>query len=837
MLGILSFIMIQIIKTSNCDSQSVDEIVLLSLSRQEVVQIPYDELIQSSSSFILCNKNEKIDINLIDPIQQILQFNHNIANEPVKLLKQYKTSKNRIPRQSFIFIIQNSNIQLVRTYWNKDPEITIFYPFFPQIFVNLEVLDQKILVNFQNEFVILGIIPNKVEKEIYRFGCLFAQQTVQIDEIIFSAQHNQLKSHKIGKEINLCSNSTISFQCKNKSIEIKNEITSLQIYPPQNLTFISENILVILDIQKTMAECYNYPKILAYDYDLIKKIFVIVSPDKIEYDGETYKFAVESKQIQVFLTKSFIIFRYGQVIHLFSKKLRLINTKKFDEDFQILAHQLEDQFTLVDKIHYKKYILHENPFIEINRKQNQQISFLQDIYDKQNNKYIQIVITQDYFHNLDNLNITKTIEVAIIYHDQQKIYPKLINLKQCNYDEFIMGHQLFKQYNQLLKIYSYKVKVFGLDRYKIIFAFSSSYICFGIIYLNNLQQFKQYTIQDEVINNLNTAFQIQDNKINYIHCTNIFCYIYYDIMKNYEQKKAKKFNQNKIEKVVSDNNHFYKLTSQEVSIFHIVEGQEIQSQKLQIEEEVVNIFASPKKKDYLFVQTKTSRLYFYSISYPFQDLIQVFQLNYNEFLDFIIFENYFLIFIKEEQQIICNVYNYKNEVSIFLQRQLPIKFFNKINFDEIQVDYDQNTLYIKGQLSQSDEYAIIAYRIDTRIELSIQFISKFKSNIGYLLPISDRMTLKFENKLNFTSIFYNGDKETSCLIDQYLKEDDMDEDDSFSETESEIESDDTLSLDENYQFSTSSFLSISSAEGLLILGIQSIYGRRRPENIDGFQTL
>ena len=44
-----------------------------------------------------------------------------------------------------------------------------------------------------------------------------------------------------------------------------------------------------------MAECYNYPKILAYDYDLIKKIFVIVSPDKIEYDGETYKFAVESK--------------------------------------------------------------------------------------------------------------------------------------------------------------------------------------------------------------------------------------------------------------------------------------------------------------------------------------------------------------------------------------------------------------------------------------------------------------------------------------------------------------------------------------------------------------
>lgn len=47
----------------------------------------------------------------------------------------------------------------------------------------------------------------------------------------------------------------------------------------------------------------------------------------------------------------------------------------------------------------------------------------------------------------------------------------------------------------------------------------------------------------------------------------------------------------------------------------------------------------------------------------------------------------------------------------------------------------------------------------------------------------------------------------------------MDEDDSFSETESEIESDDTLSLDENYQFSTSSFLSISSAEGLLILGI------------------
>ncbi|CAD8210997.1 unnamed protein product [Paramecium pentaurelia] len=836
MLGILSFILIQIIKTSNCDSYSVKEIVILSLSSQEVVQIPYNELIQSSSSFILCKKDEKNDINVIDPIQQILQFNHNIANDPVKQLKQYKTSKNRIPRQSSIIIIQHENIQLVKIYWNKDPEFEIVYPYTQKILVNLEILDKFILINFQTESAKMKIYPDRIEKNFLTFACLLPELTVQIDDIIFSSNHNQLKSHKNWQEINLCSNTKITFQCKNKSIEIKNEITTLQVYPPQNLTFISENILVTLDLQQTMAECQIYPKILAYDYDLIKKIFVIISPDKIEYDGETYKCAIESKQIQVFLTKSFIIFRYGQEIQLFSKKLRLISTKNFDEDFQILANQLEDQFILVDKIHYQKYILHENPFIEINRKQNQQISFLQDIYDKQNNQYLQLVMTLDYFNNLDNLNISKTIEVALIQYDKQINNHQLINLKQCNYDEQIMGYQLFQQYNQLLKIYSYKVKVFGLDRYKIIFAFSSSYIYFGIIHDNNLQQFKQYTIQDEIINNYNTAFQIQDNKINYIHCTNVSCYIYYDIMKNYEQKKAKKFYQNKIQKVVSDNNHFYQLISKEVFIFQFVEGQEIQNQKLQIEEEVLDIFASPKKKDYLFVQTKTSRLYFYSISYPFQDLIQVFQLNYDEFLDFIIFENYFLILIKEKHQIICNVYNYKNEVNIFLQRQLPIKIFKEINFDELQVDYDQNTLYIKGQLSQSDEHAIIAYRIDTRIELSIQFISKLKSKISYLLPISDRMTLKFEDKLNFTSIFYNGDKETSCLIKKF-QEDDIDEDDSFSETESEIESDDTLSLDENYQFSTSSFLSISSAEGLLILGIQSIYGRRRPENIDGFQTL
>ncbi|CAK65005.1 unnamed protein product (macronuclear) [Paramecium tetraurelia] len=837
LLGSLTVILFQIIRSQDCIEQddAEQQQFSISLSDEEVVYLYFNELDYSSTSFNICSNNKIDNVNVVVSMKLIQYVQHqNQWEYDVLFLKQYKTTKNRMPRQSQLIIGQLQIIQQAKFYQDKDPEIQIVFTLQDQIY-NFVVMDTVLIVIQNWRKILIKVYPKMIDRTEIPIACALTSLVDQLNETIFSNGHNQINANNNWQK-NMCPFLKLDYKCENQQFGRYQEVLILQTYQDQTLTFSSERTLFVIDLVSKNSECLSFQEIiLAYDYDLKTKKFVIVHANQITYDGETYGLNLRVKKAQVFLTKSFILLGSGTEVTIFTKKLRLISTTDFKRNFQIIANQLQDQFIMADKNYIFKYLLYETPFFEINTKQQNDVNLIFEIQAADALKNIVILTQSDYDIHVKTLNISKTIDVSTIYQS------RLLKFQKCQYDKILMGAQQFNQYNKLSILFTYQLRIFDLDSFKIIFAFSSSYIFLGQIDKGNLKVFKRYSVQDEVITKLNSAFQIQDNKINYIHCTYISCYFYLDVMNTYDQKKVKKIENGQVHKVVSDNNHFYLLLPQKVLIYNITEQETTQSDDLDATD-VVNIFASPKKKDFLFVQTQNGSLCLYSISFPFQDLISSFSLNVTQILEFVIFEEYFLIFTTDsKEQTICNVYNYQNELNIFLQRKLPLFFFKMIDFNNLQVDYDKNILYIKGLLTTSNEHVIVAYRVDKRIEQSMQFITKLKSQIGFVLPISNSMTLRFENKFNFTSIYQNGDLRETCLIDKFLNEDDQedydDDDDSSSDSDSDADQDDTLSLDESYKFSSSSFISISSAGELLILGMQSVYGRRRPQNIDIFQPL
>ncbi|CAD8210353.1 unnamed protein product [Paramecium octaurelia] len=839
LLGGLTFILFQIIRSQICqDADDAEyEEISISLSNQEIVQLSYNELNYPFASLIICSDVENVvQVVGMKKTQYIQLFQ--VGLQKVLFLQQYKTTKSRMPRQSSLIIGLEQVMILVRFYWDKEPEFYTLQTVLQDNKYQLLLMDTYIMINYNREIILWDINSKPVRFGSKDLACPSPDQLAQLNNTAFSNNYNSIYFHTDLQRNNLCTRERVDYKCKDQALEIEQEVSLLQVYQDQQLTFSSDNKLISYDLKTMSSECHSFDEnILSYDYDLKTKSFVTVHSKQIQYGSETYEINLEkSHDTQVFLTKSFIILRDGLEITLFTKKLRIISTQKFEISFQIIANQLQDQFILVYFTHYVKYLIYETPFFEINRKKSNQDTLMFNLQVKDSFKHIQLLISSDYDNHVNTLNISRTVAVSTIFQGNLLLFQK------CQYDELLMGMQEFNQYNKLSIIFSYQVRVFDLDSFKIIFAFSRSFIFLGLIENGNLKIFKKQSIQDEIINRYNTAFQIQDDKINYVHCTQVSCYLYLDIMNTYDQKRLRKIQGDQMEKVVvvSDNNHFYLLISKEVSFYNIT-GKEISKPEELDAKDVLDIFASPKKKDFVFVLTQTGDLCLYSISFPFQDLISSFSLKQVKILEFVIFEHYFLIFTTDsKQKIICNVYNYKNELDIFLQRKLPLFFFKEIDFDNLQVDYDKNILYIKGELISSNEHVIVAYRIDTRVELSIQFISKLKTQVGFVLPISNTMTLRFENKFNFTSIYQNGDLRTTCLIDKFPNENDDledDDEDSSSDSDSDSDKDDTLSLDESYKFSSSSFISISSAGELLILGMQSVYGRRRPQNIDIFQPL
>ncbi|CAD8122050.1 unnamed protein product [Paramecium sonneborni] len=839
-LTIFTFILFQTFKSKTCSYQDEIQEVFINLSDQEIVFIPFKDYFQPPYLLSFCNLNSKNDVKLVDSIELFEQYDLKQKDFKINQVKQYKTSRNRMPQQNYLVIVTYSLVLVGKFIWGQNPEFSVIFNHLKQKFNSVNLIDNIVFLNFETSSDIIDIskqLPISL-KTFNNLGCKYSENSDQLNDSIFMTDISNIYIHQNIQNQDICQAKKLQLECSIDNTQqnpIKKQIYNLKTYPDNLLIFNSQLILATIDLNQEIMICQEQQyAILAYDYDQIKKIFVVVSNSQLQYDGYTYElmFQEENLIIQVFLTKSFIIFRNKYQISLFTKKLNLIQTKYFEYEFEILVNQLLDQFILISLTHFNRYLLYENPFIQFNWEKILTTSFYLQIENQLTEQSVVFLAESHYSLNNGNVDLNKIKQVSTLKNGN------IINFEECNYEQIKIDPKYFIQFNRILKAFSHQIRIFDFSGFKFLYAYSKSFIYLGLIQNGNLQNFRQYTIQDEIITKQNCAYQNQQMKINQVHCYNNRCYIYYDIMQNYNQDEILVIGQNQIQKVVSDNNHFYVLVSKQVLFFNLQKINQRKLENLDFKTNVKDIYASPKKEDFLFVLNEEGILSLYSISLPFQDWLSSFKVGQDQIEDFIIFEEYFLIFSNSSNSIVCKVYNYQNELRIFEQRTLPLYFFNEIFLDDLQIDYDQNLLFVKGQIKQSNQYAIVTYKIDSRIEFAFQFIAKVIDYSGFLLPISNQMILRFQTKFNFTSIYYNGDKHKICLITNFHENEDsfMDDEDSSSDMESDF--DDTLSLDESYQFSPGSFISISSAGELLILGLQSVYSKKRRQvDANDFQLI
>lgn len=92
-------------------------------------------------------------------------------------------------------------------------------------------------------------------------------------------------------------------------------------------------------------------------------------------------------------------------------------------------------------------------------------------------------------------------------------------------------------------------------------------------------------------------------------------------------------------------------------------------------------------------------LYIYNIAYNKETLIQFIEIeNDYEDTNLAIFDDYFVRFgkIKDKEEYDVKMYNYKNQKNIYLQKQIGINGYSKINLNNMKYSFINNLFYLIG---------------------------------------------------------------------------------------------------------------------------------------------
>ncbi|CAK61191.1 unnamed protein product (macronuclear) [Paramecium tetraurelia] len=788
--------------------------MFLTGTYKEVINVPLSQIFLNSDYRNLTFKESTKDFIIAAPIQLYseLRFGEK-ANSQTISSKLFKSTKSRDPiqhmtalvHQGNYFLYQNVGIyqtlpQIQHVSACKEKQASICYDIVElKTLVIVEcqdTLNNSYFSIMQNENVKQLEVekPNSEFRKLDQVDSYLIRGTVNKIDLYIEEQET-LKFLKSLDELQLIDllqkdNFKLSirdFQAHtNGQISIMNAFGEIVVVEYKN-----DNWQLIKTIDTEMDD------IQGYDYDIYTDSYVIMNKSEIRYkqiDEECQKkeYLNFNESNRIYLTNGSVLLHQKQDITLFTLGLAKLQTLNLgNQSYQIITNPYSNGFIAVSDNMTYAYSNNKEYFL--------QVTFNQILEQK----YLKVVLNQEdipwdceitIFYKTENINndqiITQQYSQGLIasgvYQDKAKVKLRPV----------FQGSNL--QYNfQPNSIISITVNQFKYAFLKNVT--ESRYIIYREI-LQRRYQPKLYLVEQDsnlqligysctnfapIHLNCHILFtkpefiklSATQNQLWWYNEDSLFFAVFGDstiIIYTYIYKDKKLavltaiVLESDIKQIATDGYHLFASTAQDVKIYSItVAGKEKLLQTIEVQ--VDKLYASEAQKNYMFLEVART-LYIYNIAYNKETLIQFIEIeNDYEDTNLAIFDDYFVRFgkIKDKEEYDVKMYNYKNQKNIYLQKQIGINGYSKINLNNMKYSFINNLFYLIGWNTKRQKHVVLIYStksssLDSLFSvIDVTFMAQISATGEYIF-----ITDKGNNQQNLQILYIKGQLFVSAKINE-----------------------------------------------------------------------